>query len=352
MKTASPGPSLLKWYAVNKRDLPWRHTKDPYTIWISEIILQQTRVDQGMAYFNRFMKAYPVVEALAAASEEEVLKLWQGLGYYSRARNLHATAKIITNSYNGVFPQEYQDLLKLKGVGDYTASAIASFAFDKPHAVLDGNVFRFLSRYFGIEIPIDGSNAKKEFGQLAASLIDTSDPASYNQAIMEFGALQCKPGIPLCEQCPLIGTCYAFAIKKVGEFPVKSKKLKARPRFFNYLHVEDNDFIFMNRRGKSDIWEGLYDFPMIETEQAINPENLMNSAEWSHVFKKNKGLLKAVSNTFIHKLSHQTIHAIFYELKVKDLKKIETGSGLLIKKDALQSYPLPRLIDLYLQSKA
>jgi A/G-specific adenine glycosylase len=346
MNSASPGPSLLKWYAVHKRNLPWRHTTDAYTIWISEIILQQTRVDQGLAYFNRFMAAYPRVEDLAAAPEGDVLKLWQGLGYYSRARNLHATAKGIVSKYGGVFPREYKDLMLLKGIGDYTASAIASFAFNKPHAVLDGNVFRFLSRYFGIETPIDSPQGKKEFAFLASEVLDIINPGLYNQAIMEFGALQCRPGIPDCFSCPLIETCIAFATKKVAMLPVKSKKLTIRERFFNYLHIENSDTILLNKRGKSDIWEGLYDFPMIETEKHTGASKLMESNEWKLFFKENACCVKSVSKTFIHKLTHQKIHAVFYHIIISDLSNLAGTSKFVVKKEDLEKYPIPRLMDL------
>lgn len=351
MNLASPGPSLLKWYAGHKRDLPWRHTNDPYTIWISEIILQQTRVDQGLAYFHRFMDAYPQVSDLAMAREEDVLKLWQGLGYYSRARNLHATAKIIVTKHGGVFPQEYKELLMLKGIGDYTASAIASFAFNKPTAVLDGNVFRFLSRYYGIDTPIDSPEGKKEFGFLAASAIDTSDPGLYNQAIMEFGALQCKPGTPDCPACPLVGTCIAFATSNVALLPVKSKKLKVRERFFNYLHIENKDAVLLNRRGISDIWQGLYDFPILETNKSIGPDELMESAQWNLFFKDHSFKVKSVSKTFVHKLTHQKIQAVFYNIEMNELLPLVANTTFMVNKEVFEKYPIPRLIDLYLNSR-
>ena len=230
---------IIAWYDQNKRDLPWRNTKDAYLIWLSEIILQQTRVDQGMDYYLKFAKEFPTVKHLAKADNEKVMKLWQGLGYYSRARNLHTTAKIISEKYHGKFPDEYSDILSLKGVGNYTAAAIASFAFNKPYAVVDGNVYRVLARVFGIESPIDSTQGKKEFETLATELLDRKKPASHNQAIMELGALQCKPVNPDCSICALNTMCFAYSKKRINELPVKAKKTKVRNRYFNYIVLLD-----------------------------------------------------------------------------------------------------------------
>src|SRR6478735_4517688 len=258
---------LTQWYLINKRDLPWRNTTDPYQIWLSEIMLQQTRVAQGLPYFLSFTEAFPTVFDLANASEQEVLKLWQGLGYYSIARNLHATAKYVAFELNGIFPDNYKDLLKLKGVGEYTAAAIASFSYNETVAVVDGNVFRVLSRYFDVETDISLASAKKEFQDLAHELIPKGEAALFNQAIMEFGALQCVPKSPDCENCVMNSGCLALQKKKVAELPVKTKKTKVRNRFFNYLILEDDESrTIVNQRTDKGIWHKLYEFPLIETE--------------------------------------------------------------------------------------
>ncbi len=345
------GALITAWYFKNKRDLPWRNTQNPYIIWISEIILQQTRIDQGMAYFHKFVNAYPRITDLANASEDEILKLWQGLGYYSRARNLHATAKFITNQYKGIFPKEYQDILKLKGIGEYTAAAIASFAFNKPHAVVDGNVYRLLSRYFGIDTPIDSTQGKKQFKKLADQLLDTKSSGIYNQAIMEFGALQCKPANPKCDSCPLQNTCYAFANNEIGILPVKSKKLKTIDRYFNYFHIHNNKQIVLNKRLDNDIWKGLYDFPLIETSSSVKLTQLMKLPEWKTLFKEYPLLVRSVSKEYIHKLSHQTIHSVFIDLDISKIKEIKSESFLLITKSSFNKYAIPRLLDIYLSAK-
>ncbi len=261
---------LIKWYLQNKRDLPWRKTVDPYQIWLSEIMLQQTRVVQGMPYFFSFIKEFPTVKDLADAREEKVLKLWQGLGYYSRARNLHKTAQYISNDLNGIFPDSYKELLKLKGVGEYTAAAIASFSYNEPVPVVDGNVFRVLARYFDIESDIAVPATKKEFAALAQELMPKDNPALFNQAIMEFGALQCVPKSPECSVCVFNESCAALQKGKVNMLPVKSKKLKVTNRYFNYLILEDvlgNTLI--QKRTQKGIWHNLYEFPLLETESIV-----------------------------------------------------------------------------------
>lgn len=259
---------LIFWYLQNKRELPWRKTKDPYRVWLSEIMLQQTRVAQGLPYFLKFTEAFPTVFDLAKAEESEVLKLWQGLGYYSRARNLHFTAKYISEELEGVFPKSYKELLQLKGVGDYTASAIASICYDESFAVVDGNVYRVLSRYFGVATSINSTKGIKEFKELAQTVIDETQPGVYNQAIMDFGALHCKPQNPLCDECPLAESCVALANNSVKELPVKEKKIKIKKRYFNYLVpvTEDNQTVLEERVGKG-IWQGLYQFPLVETKK-------------------------------------------------------------------------------------
>ena len=261
---------LIRWYSENKRRLPWRETEDPYRIWISEIILQQTRVAQGLEYFNRFMERFPDVASLAQAGEDEVMKYWQGLGYYSRARNLHAAAREIMERYEGVFPSEYEKVRALKGIGEYTAAAVCSFAWRQPYAVVDGNVYRVLGRVFGIDTPIDSGPGKKEFAELATALLDRQRPDIYNQAIMDFGAIQCTPKAPDCLYCPLREHCVAFATGKVAQLPVKEGKTRVKPRYFNYLHIGCQGKTLLKRRNAKDIWQNLYEYPLIETASAVD----------------------------------------------------------------------------------
>ncbi|MBL4723936.1 MAG: A/G-specific adenine glycosylase, partial [Lutibacter sp.] len=276
---------LILWYLSNKRDLPWRSTRNPYHIWLSEIILQQTRVDQGMAYYLKFIKVFPTVNDLAAASEEQVLKLWQGLGYYSRARNLHFSAKYVVEQLSGVFPSTYDEILKLKGVGDYTASAIASFCFNEVAAVVDGNVYRVLSRYFGISTPINSTKGIKEFKLLAQELIDVKDPGTHNQAIMEFGARMCKPQNPDCISCPLNESCVAVSEKSIKNLPVKVKKIKIKQRFFNYLVIQTKDKKTKIGKRENGIWKNLYEFPLIETSKEINENDLIEHKDFIELFE-------------------------------------------------------------------
>jgi A/G-specific adenine glycosylase len=345
-------PTIISWYQINKRDLPWRNTHDPYLIWLSEIILQQTRVDQGMAYYIKFAAEFPTVKHLAKADNEKVMKLWQGLGYYSRARNLHAAAKSITIDHKGKFPEDYSQIRALKGIGDYTAAAIASFAFNKPYPVVDGNVYRVLSRVFGIEIPIDSSQGKKEFAMLAESLLNKKHPALHNQAIMEFGALQCKPANPDCAKCPLNSNCYAFAKKKIGEFPVKSKKIKVRARYFNYIVFNHNGSTVINKRMEKDIWTNLYDFPLIETENEFPEAKILNSPEWKKMTGKSKCIIRSISPNYKHVLSHQHIYAKFWEIEsASELKKMDLTSAIVIRQKDIHKYAVPRLIENYLEKR-
>ena len=330
---------ITDWYRQNKRALPWRSTKDPYSIWLSEIILQQTRVDQGTAYYLKFVTKYPTVRDLAAAEEQEVLNLWQGLGYYSRARNLHATAKFITNELNGEFPPNFNGLKQLKGVGDYTAAAIASFAYKEPVAVVDGNVYRVLSRIFDLETPIDSTLGKRQFAELAQELISNTDPDSHNQAIMEFGALQCTPSNPSCEVCPLIGMCCSFKNGTINLRPVKSKKTKVRDRFFHYLVFEDEQYVYIQQRKEKDIWQNMYEFPLIETSEK---KTLINFEPYTDIPP-----IK-ISEEITHILSHQRIHTLFYHFPSTELKnKNELAE---ITKEDFVDYPIPRVIDRYLES--
>ncbi|MFM6946709.1 MAG: A/G-specific adenine glycosylase [Flavobacteriales bacterium] len=329
------GQELIKWYENHKRDLPWRHTKDPYQIWLSEIILQQTRVDQGLPYFLKFVHAFPTVECLASATELEVLNLWQGLGYYSRGRNLHRTAQIIAHEFAGKFPDSYEGLLQLKGIGPYTAAAIASFAYDLPHAVVDGNVFRVLSRYFGISLAINSTVGKKTFEKIAAEVLNKKLPALHNQAIMEFGALHCKPVAPKCPDCPLQFSCVARAEDKVQLLPVKEKKIKVRKRYFVYhLEIDAQNRLAFERRNAGDIWEGLYQFPL----QELPTEN----AQLAYLLDF-EGLWK--SPKFKHVLTHQKIEAFFVLAPMQEKKEEKIHYSL----QEISELPLPRLIDKFLE---
>ena len=327
---------LIKWYNINKRDLPWRKTKDPYKIWISEIILQQTRVDQGLPYYLKFINEFPKVQNLANSSEEKVLKLWQGLGYYSRARNLHFSSKLISNKLKGKFPGNYNELIKLKGIGEYTASAIASFAFDEKKAVLDGNVFRVLSRYYGIFVPIDSLKGKKMFSSLAIKNLPSNNYANYNQSIMEFGALQCKPHNPDCEICPINSKCWAFLNSKTKDLPVKEKKIKVRLRYFNYVIVQDHKSIFMEKRLNNDIWRNLYQFPLFETSNA-NFEPPKNLVQNSSILKKTK---------VIHKLTHQKLNIVFWHFTCK--KNFIKNNYILVQLKNILKYPVPKIVENYI----
>ncbi|NTE04718.1 A/G-specific adenine glycosylase [Agrobacterium tumefaciens] len=309
---------LINWYQNNKRDLPWRHTNDAYTIWLSEIILQQTRVEQGLPYFNKFLENFPTVNDFASATETKVLKLWQGLGYYSRGRNMHATAQIVVDNFSGIFPNRHDDLIKLKGIGDYTAAAISSFSSGEARAVVDGNVFRVLARYFGINTAINSPAGKKEFFNLANELLDQEDPATYNQAIMEFGAIQCKPKSPNCGICPLNQTCFAFTKNQVNTLPVKIRKAAQKHRYLNYFVCKKDDQILVRERQAGDIWQHLYDFPSIETTEEVSLNKSLfeessfegkvleafgSEAKFTHLGSKK------------HILTHQIIHLHFFSLK-------------------------------------
>lgn len=303
--------ALLDWYADNKRDLPWRGTTDPYRIWISEIILQQTRVVQGYEYFLRFIRRFPDVRTLASASEDEVLKYWQGLGYYSRARNLHAAAK----SMNGKFPESYQEVRALKGVGDYTAAAICSIAYNMPYAVVDGNVYRVLSRYCGIDVPIDSTEGKKLFAALADEMLDKSRPAAYNQAIMDFGAIQCTPQSPNCMFCPLADSCSALSKGLVMQLPVKQHRIKTSNRYFNYIYVRMGAYTFIHKRSGNDIWKNLYEPPLIETDREWTEEELYASPQFRGMLAGGEEpIVRLVRKGVKHVLSHRVIYANFYEV--------------------------------------
>lgn len=333
---------LLEWYNPTSRNLPWKKTNDAYKIWLSEIILQQTRVEQGTPYYLAFTEKYPTVKKLADAPLDDVLKLWEGLGYYSRARNLHIAAKQIVELHNGRFPHTHATIIQLKGVGNYTAAAVASFAYNLPHAVVDGNVYRVLSRVFGIETPIDSTEGKKQFEHLAQQLLDKKNPATYNQAIMDFGALICKPKQPLCVQCPFSSDCKALELNKISLLPIKSKKQIKTERHFHYFVLYDEKNIYINQRTKQDIWKGLFEFPM---EEVISQWSIDNSK----ILSKTNYLPSTIDNRLTYKqtLTHQLINAHFYEIKCKKLPKMETSYLKISKKDIL-NYAFPKIVRSYL----
>jgi A/G-specific adenine glycosylase len=336
---------LVSWYLENKRDLPWRKSKDPYWVWLSEIILQQTRVAQGSSYYAKFTKEFPTVFDLASAEEKRVLKLWQGLGYYSRARNLHFSAKYIVNELNGKFPESYQDLRLLKGVGDYTASAIASICYGEVKAVVDGNVYRVLSRFFGVETPINSSKGIKEFKELAQLVMYKEDSGLYNQAIMDFGAIQCKPQKPNCDRCPLQYKCVAFHQKKISLLPVKEKKIKIKKRYFNFVVLlsEEGNTKIVQRTGKG-IWENLFQFPLIESGTSIEIDTLLTHSELSPLLKKEDVVVQLFnSKEWVHKLSHQHLYVKFW------LFKGTFEEEPLTPWEEIEDFAVPRIIHKFLE---
>ena len=337
---------LLLWYNENKRSFLWRESQDPYKVWLSEIILQQTRTEQGLPYFKRFLNAYPRLGDLALASEDEVLKLWQGLGYYSRARNLHFTAKFIHNKLGGIFPNTFESLIELKGVGDYTASAIASICFGIPQAVVDGNVYRFLSRYFGIETPINSTSAHKIFKKKAMSLIGDSHPGTFNQAMMEFGSLHCTSKKPKCSSCPFSKNCVALNQNKISCLPVKTSRTKIKKRYFNYMVVSDHqDYYIFEKRLNKGIWQNLYQFPLLESTKVLKSEKKLvahpNFPKKFNTISKTIKLLN--SSPVIHKLSHQILEVNFWQIKTK--MKLNNS----VSKESIYKFPVPVVIDDFLK---
>jgi A/G-specific adenine glycosylase len=338
---------LLHWYHQHKRDLPWRNTNDAYVIWLSEIILQQTRVEQGMPYFYRFLEKYPDVQHFAAAHEAEILKLWQGLGYYSRGRNMLKTAQMVTREYGRIFPSNYQQLIKLKGIGAYTAAAIASFSANEARAVVDGNVYRVLARYFGVDEPINSPKGKKIFQTLADDLLNKQSPGLHNQAMMEFGATLCMPKNPACGVCPVNEGCYAFLNDKAASLPVKLKKVKIRERYFNYFLVTDGDQLLMSRRGDKDIWANMYDLPLFETNNMPSVAGLMSSAEAMEYFghdikiEETYGIKK-------HILTHQRLYVRFIKVQTKPLK-LKPGWQYTSAAD-LRYLALPKVVFIFLKN--
>ncbi len=344
---------LLHWYEKNQRELPWRQTKDPYKIWLSEVILQQTRVQQGLPYYLKFAEKYPTIAHMAAASEQDILRMWQGLGYYSRARNMYKTAQHIEQNLKGIFPNAYTQIKKLKGVGDYTAAAIASFAYNEKIAVVDSNVYRVLARVFGLKDDIALSKSKKIFTQLAQVLISDRLPRVYNQAIMEFGALHCKPAQPQCPNCPLANWCVAFREKRQHDLPVKSRNIKIKRRFFYYFVFQYYGQLLMQLRIKKDIWQGLYDFYHIETNKKLSSQEVLAQMSENTDLKKNTYESIKISHTYKHLLTHRQILATFFLINIK----IKDGIRQLIQQENLafftleqvQNLPKPILIKNYLE---
>lgn len=338
---------LLDWYYKNARSLPWRETKDPYSIWISEIILQQTRIDQGLPYYLRFTESFPDVRSLHQATEDQVLKLWQGLGYYSRAKNMKAAAKQITENFGGDFPTTYKDILSLKGIGPYTAAAVSSICFNLQHAVVDGNVFRVLSRHFGIKTPINSSRGKKEFEQLANQLIPKNNPGDYNQAIMEFGAIYCVPYSPDCSKCPLNHSCEAYKLNLITQLPVKEKKLKIRNRYLHYFYMTDGYRFLIEKRGENDIWKGLYQLPMIETNKEQISEGLFEEKDFMNL-TKNEPFELISQQEIRHKLTHRNLFIRFYHLKIEN---INSFNYFIIENKDWINFAFPKPIHQYLIEK-
>jgi A/G-specific adenine glycosylase len=334
---------IIDWYKLNKRDLPWRNTTDPYIIWLSEIIMQQTRVEQGTPYFNRFAEKYPTVKDFASADEDEILKLWQGLGYYSRGRNMHHTAQMVMEEHAGYFPKNYDSLLKLKGIGEYTAAAISSFSSNEAKAVVDGNVFRLLSRYFGIDTPINSGKGKKEFTELANEIMEKSDAGTYNQAAMEFGSLVCKPKNPACPVCPLRPGCEAYRTMRINELPVKLKTQKIRDRYFNYVVAISDKGILMNKRGPNDIWQNLYELPLFETPELCEPLDLLHSEQFISAFG-GQAQIRSVSRPAKHILSHQRLYATFIEIENYSEQFSAENGWVYVKIENIESLAQPKLI--------
>ena len=338
---------LLKWNRLqNDRQMPWKGEKDPYKIWLSEIILQQTRVGQGLDYYHRFIKQFPNVQSLANAKDQAIFKLWEGLGYYTRCRNLIAAARYISKDLKGRFPATYEEINELKGVGPYTASAISSFAFNLPYAVVDGNVFRVLSRIFGIAKPVDSTEGRKYFTQLANDLLDKKKPGVYNQAIMDFGAVVCKPAAPLCSTCVFKKTCFAFLNKKVNDLPVKEKKTNIKKRWFYYLVIEYGNETAIHQRTAKDIWNQLYEFPIIEKEKETSIEIILKDAEKSGLLSKKTYEMIAISPLFRQQLSHQLIAGKFVKIKLQR-KKMGMNGVLWVKANQLKKFAFPKFINQY-----
>ncbi|MCT4601983.1 MAG: A/G-specific adenine glycosylase [Marinifilum sp.] len=336
---------IINWYYKNKRDLPWRNTKNPYLIWISEIMLQQTRVATAIDYYNKFTERFPSVNDLALADEQEILNLWQGLGYYSRARNLHHAAKTIHTIYKGIFPKTHKEILALKGIGSYTAAAISSFAYNLPYAALDGNVFRVLARLYGVDTPIDSSEGKKLFQNLADETMGNARPEIYNQAVIEFGALQCTPKSPNCDICPLISNCVAYQSDMVEQLPKKSKQIKPKNRYFYYLFLSCSGRFAIEKREGKDIWKSMYQYPLIESDNDLSTETLLQSNQWKEIFDSSNLVILSISDNIVHKLTHQNINTRFIHIEVDARHLKNYDRFIFVNKKESERYPFPKLID-------
>jgi len=338
---------LVQWYLKNKRDLPWRNTTNAYVIWLSEIILQQTRVEQGLPYFHRFLDKYPDVRSFAAADEGEILNLWQGLGYYSRGRNMLKTARQVVEEFDGEFPVDYLQLLRLKGIGEYTAAAISSFAANEGRAVVDGNVFRVLARYFGISEPINSPKGKKIFQDIADELLNKDHAGLHNQAMMEFGAMLCKPKNPDCGICPVRAGCYAFNNNAIAIFPQKLKKVKIRERYLNYILITDGDTILMNKRDEKDIWANMYDLPLIETSARLSPDEVVALPQAKEFFGDNIRVLKTYTIKK-HVLTHQHLHTQFIHINSSTIKLEQ--KWFYANVNNLHELPMPKIIFIFINN--
>lgn len=342
---------LLEWFRANARDLPWRNTSDPYHIWVSEVILQQTRVMQGISYYYRFIERFPSVKSLADANIDEVMKVWQGLGYYTRARNLKAGAIQVVQNYNGQLPKTYKELLTIKGLGAYSAAAVASFAFGEAVPAIDGNVYRILARIFGIFTPIDSSAGKKEFFALASELIPHDEPGTYNQALIDFGALKCTPRAPRCTSCPFANFCYAYQNNLILALPAKGKKKPPTDRYFYYFLIKHNGDTFIKRREGKDIWHSLYEFPIVETKTKLTPTQLVKTIDNLSFFNGSRVKILDISNPVRHLLSHRTIWATFIIVEIDRPNYLLSNEFVRIPIGRVNEYSLPRLIDTYMAAE-
>ncbi len=341
--------ALLSWHEQdNDRSLPWKSESDPYKIWLSEIILQQTRALQGLPYYNRFTEKYPTISDLAAAPDEDVFRVWQGLGYYNRCKNMLATARYIASELGGVFPDTYEAILALKGIGPYTAAAIASFAFGLPHAVVDGNVYRVLSRYFNIETPIDSTPGKQQFADLAGELLPPASSSAYNQAIMDLGATVCTPRNPLCNECPLQLKCQAHVRGTIQLLPIKGKKLTITTRYFHYLVLRCNEQIWLHRRTDSDIWQSLHEPLLIEAERALTKQELVALPEFQQLSLQDYKLEYAGKGS--QRLTHRVIESVFFTVDFTTQPKIEQPDGGWVGRDALKDRAFPKTVLSFLQN--
>ncbi|MFO8234921.1 MAG: A/G-specific adenine glycosylase [Bacteroidales bacterium] len=342
---------LDRWYDENSRELPWRNTNDPYKIWVSEIILQQTRVNQGLEYYKNFIKKFPDVHALGKSSLDEILKVWQGLGYYNRAKHMHETSKIIDQARNGKFPSNYKELLKLKGIGEYTAAAIASFAFNEPIATIDGNIQRFITRLYGIDAPVNSRQGKKRIQELSANLLNKNNPGKHNQAMIEFGAIHCKPKQPKCNECPFHSICVAYQKNLIHQLPVKSQTPKKTNRYFNFLIIRHRNKVFLEKRNSKNIWKNLYQFPLIESSEREEIAQIMQTDKWKQIFSDIQPDSIDEFKEYKHVLTHQNLYARFYLIKTRTISEYLKQNFIEINLSMLNKYPIPRLIERFLEEE-